>query len=316
MTSVHEKYIMCGAYFCSHFPTVLPLELQIHEINSTKDNLAVYLEKKSITSVNSCGHCESSALQDNTPDEKDTCKSCPHYEPSKTIDLYVRLEKPSDFDTKNEECKWNINFNMSVQEYTCKVGLPVNIPQAKQCNVSTISGSDLQCVVPTCSEDVIVKYDVDNFIHTFIPTNKSEICIWELHVDPSNTIDLVFPPFIKNYITVYEDSLLRPKWSVADCNFISDNIKIKSNFKKILVLYNNNEPLTSEGFLQVNITQAGCSLPRNIENGYVEFKVSSNGTFAQYSCFENYHLVGTEIINCDKEDSPPVCTEDKVNYSQ
>ncbi|KAB7497421.1 hypothetical protein Anas_09334 [Armadillidium nasatum] len=70
VTSVHEKYIMCGAYFCTDFPTVLPLELQIHEINSTKDNLAVYLEKKSITSVNSCGHCESSDLQENAPDDK------------------------------------------------------------------------------------------------------------------------------------------------------------------------------------------------------------------------------------------------------
>ncbi|XP_068209826.1 uncharacterized protein [Palaemon carinicauda] len=320
-------YKCYGAPINQHFQVLLH-KLRLGGLGS----VMMYVDGNPREFSKDCGECETENFIEvgkdgelNTKAEAQ-CRECDSVPTGALVELYVRMNPQAHVSLEGENLCQNMqdilpNFNVSLivnekkpddESSGCLGGLSVYFPvSGDTCIVnSTTSTGETPCVVPTCSDGVISPgMSVEKVEHKFLPSSTPETCVWQLETEQRKHLTLKFSENIRPHLTVFEDSLLNPKWDIEWCPSFPNEFMFETEADKIFIVYHNLQKLTKKGTFSLSSQTDLCLLPPKLESGNVEFKHLDSGTVAYYSCDKGYLLVGPKELRCKTRpwDKPPIC---------
>ncbi|XP_066948180.1 uncharacterized protein [Macrobrachium rosenbergii] len=329
-------------YKCYGAPTKQQFQVLLHKLRlGGLGSMMMYVDGNPREFNKDCGECETENFIEvgkdgelNTKAEAQ-CRECDSVPSGSLLELYVRMNPQAQVPLEGENLCQSLqnilpNFNVSLNVIDkkpdaeassgCDGGFSVNFPlSGDTCIVnSTTSTGETQCVVPTCSDGIISPgMSVEKVEHKFLPSSTPETCVWQLETEQRKHLTLKFSENIRPHLTIFEDSLLNPKWDIEWCPSFPNEFMFETEADKIFIVYRNLQKLTKKGTFSLSSQTDLCLLPPKLENGNVEFKHLDSGTVAYYSCDKGYILVGPKELRCKSQpwDKPPICLpvgEDKL----
>lgn len=331
---------MC--YKCYGAPTSQGFQVILHELRlGGLGSVMMYVDGTPRSFTEDCGECETENFievdQEGDVNTKADalCHECDAVPDGTMVELYVRLNAAAQASSEGESVCQNLpsifpNFNISLNvnnkkqdtevPLDCDDGFSVNFPlSGDTCIVnSTFLTAEMHCIIPTCTDGVISP-DMSNekIEHKFPPSIPSETCVWQLNTEQRKHLTLRFSKNIRPHLTVFEETLLNPKWNIEWCPSFANEYKFETDATSIFIVYHNTQKLVKKGTLSVSAQTDMCLLPPKLENGNVEFKHLGSGTVAYYLCDKGFTLLGPTELRCKSRawDKPPICLpvdEDKL----
>lgn len=316
---------MC--YTCYQAPTADGFKVNLNKLRLNGiGSVMVYLDSKQKLIEEDCGGCDTFGNLEGTNEGEageTECHECVTLPSGSMFELYVRLSPQYQGLTEGESVCQNIpNLNISLTidsklpdleaPSDCEDGFWVSFPlSGDTCAVgSTSLDRETLCIVASCT-DSILSPDTSNekIEHKFQPESPTETCIWELNTEQRKHMTLRFSQNVRPHITVYEDSLLNPKWDVEWCPTFGNEYSLQTEADTVFIVYHNTQKLTKKGSLSITTQVDLCLLPPAVKNGSVNFKRQESGTVALYSCDKGFSLLGPSEIRCKNRswEEPPVC---------
>lgn len=316
---------MC--YTCYQAPTADGFKVNLNKLRLNGiGSVMVYLDSKQKLIEEDCGGCDAFGNLEGTDEgeaSETECHECVTLPSGSMFELYVRLSPQYQGLTEGESVCQNIpNLNISLTidsklpdleaPSDCEDGFWVSFPlSGDTCAVgSTSLDRETLCIVASCT-DSIMSPDTSNekIEHKFQPESPTETCIWELNTEQRKHMTLRFSQNVRPHITVYEESLLNPKWDVEWCPTFGNEYSLQTEADTVFVVYHNTQKLAKKGSLSITTQVDLCLLPPAVKNGSVNFKRQESGTVALYSCDKGFSLLGPSEIRCKNRswEEPPVC---------
>lgn len=307
-------------YRCYQAPASHLLQVQLHWVRlKGLSSIMIYMADSSNHISEDCGDCQ----------EETACQECKEITAGRLFEFYLRQDTSLNLDEGQNVCKYIASFNMTLNVISdesemetppdCNSGFLVNFPQAGDTCIinTTLLGTETHCLMPTCSEGIMASGGLmEKVDHTFKVTSLPETCMWKLNTEQRKHLTLTFSQDIRPHLTVFEGSLMNPRWDMEWCPVYSNNYKLETEANTVFVVYHNTSPLTKKGSLSITSQAAVCLIPPSLEHGNVEFKRLDSGMVALYSCNFGYSLIGPPKLRCRDGawSDPPVCLHDKVSH--
>lgn len=306
-------------YRCYQAPVGHHLQVQLRRVR-LKDlsSIMIYMTDSSNHIAEDCGDCQ----------EETACQECKEITGGRMFELYLRQETSLKLEEGQNACEYIASFNITLDVVSdeseidtppdCDGGFLVNFPQSgDSCIINTtLLGTETRCLMPTCSEGILASDGLmEKVEHTFKLKSQPETCVWKLNTEQRKHLTLTFSQDIRPHLTVFEGSLMNPRWDMEWCPAYSNNYKLETEANAVFVVYHNTNPLTKKGSLSITSQAAVCLIPPSLEHGNVEFKRLDSGMVAIYSCEHGYSLMGPPKLRCKDGawSDPPVCLHDKVS---
>lgn len=322
---------MC--YMCYNAPVSQRFQVKLHKIRlGGLSTMMIYVDRAKHEITQDCGMCDTvhgskSDIVDDTEydgtSDKVMCRECDTVVNGVVFELYLRLNSQVQVSSEGESSCQNVaDYNISLSMNTEKIeiqapsdcydGFLVSFPLSGDTCVinSTYLGTETRCLVPTCTDGIISSDESNEKIeHKFQPFMSSETCVWQLNTEQHKHVMLRFSLNIRPHLTVFEESLMNPKWDVEWCPTYNNDFKIVTDADTVFIVYHSFNKLSKKGSLSITTQTDLCLLPPSLANGSVEFKRLESGTVAFYSCDKGFSLYGPSELQCKSGawDEPPVC---------
>ncbi|KAG7166388.1 putative Sushi repeat (SCR repeat)-containing protein 1, partial [Homarus americanus] len=315
-------------YKCYRAPNTLKFEVKLHEIKlGGLSSIMIYVDGTQHHITRDCGVCSSDSGENlRYPNKNDSavCHHCQLITSGIMFELYLQLNPQVQTSSEGESpcpniAKFNISLSMNTDKpdvevaSDCDDGFRVSLPLAGDtCIVnSTFFGTETHCLVPTCSDGIRSPDDSNEKIeYKFQPHKSAESCVWQLNTEQRKHVTLTFSLSIKPHITVFEESLMNPKWDIEWCPTYDNDFRMVTDTDTVFVVYHSSTKLTKKGSLSITTQTDLCILPPPLENGSVEFQRLESGTVAHYMCDKGFSLFGPLKLHCKNGgdwDEPPIC---------
>lgn len=320
-------------YKCYHAPNSPKFQVKLHKIRlGGVSTMMIYIDGAQRHITQDCGTCDShtnaksetmNSIKDESKSDKSVCQECETLTNGTMVELYLRLSAQAHTASEGGNvCQSIADFNISLDMNSekpdfeapsdCDDGFLVSYPlSGDTCIInSTFIGTETYCLVPTCSDGIISSDETNEKIeHKFQPYTQSEACVWQLNTEQHKHVSLRFSQNIKPHITIFEESLMNPKWDVEWCPTYNNDFRMVTDADTVFIVYHSVTKLTKKGTLSITTQTDLCLLPPSLENGSVEFKRLQSGTVALYMCDKGFTLLGPIELHCKNGawDEPPVC---------
>ncbi|XP_069157256.1 uncharacterized protein [Procambarus clarkii] len=319
-------------YKCYHAPNSLKFQVKLNEVKlGGISSMMIYVDGVRRHITHDCGICDSLDVKSGTVNsiksegmsDKVVCQECESVKTGTMFEIYLRYNTQIGPSSEGESICQNIaDFNISLimdadkpeieAPSDCDEGFMVSYPLGGETCIinSTFLGTETHCLVPTCSNGIISSDEMSEKIeHKFQPFMPSEACVWQLNTEQHKHVTLRFSKNIRPHITIFEESLMNPKWDVEWCPTYDDHFSLVTDADTVFIVYHSSTKLTKKGSLSISTQTDLCLLPPSLENGSVEFKRLESGTVALYMCDKDFSLLGPIELYCDNGawDEPPVC---------
>ncbi|KAK7083487.1 hypothetical protein SK128_000971 [Halocaridina rubra] len=319
---------------CFEAPVAQEFHVILHELRLGGFGSAMmYVDGKSRSFSEDCGDCKTENFIEIDKEGRAKtkaearCRECDAIPNGTLVELYIRLNARIEGHLDDESLCQNLSsilpvFNLSISinknrmnpdaAINCDDGFSINFPvSGDTCivNSSTVA-AETRCVIPSCSDGVILPdMSIEKFEHKFRPISRSEACVWQLNTEQRRHLTLRLTENVRPHITIFEETLLNPKWDIEWCPLFSDKFEIETDAPSIFIVYHNMQELSEKGTLTVATQTDLCLLPPKLQNGNVEFKHLGSGTVAYYSCLEGYTMLGPSELRCKNRSwtKPPIC---------
>lgn len=300
-------------YRCYEVPASKRLQVKLHRVRlNGLSSIMIYMGGSANHISADCGDCQ----------EGTACKECKEILPDRMFELYLRQNTNLQLEEGQNACEYIASFNITLdvvsKEPDCAKGFLANFPQSgDSCIINTtLLGTESQCLMPTCSEGILsTDGSIEKIEHKFKASALPETCVWQLNTEQRKHLTFAFSQDIRPHLTVFEESLMNPRWDMEWCPAYNNNYKLETEADRVFVVYHNTNTLTKKGSLSITLQAAICLIPPSLENGNVEFERLESGMVALYSCDHGYSLIGPAKLRCRDGawSDPPVCLHDKVS---
>ena len=306
-------------YRCYEVPESRQLHVQLDRVRlKGLSSIMIYMDGGPTHVSEDCGDCQ----------EGTDCQKCKDISPGRMFELYLRQDTTLELEEGQNACQYIASFNITLDIMDkviedellpeCNKGFLANFPLlGDACIINTTEvGTDTHCLVPTCSEGILSTTGlIDKFEHNFKASSVPETCVWRLNTEQRKHLTLTFSKDIRPHLTVFEGSLMNPRWDMEWCPAYTNDYKLETDSDTVYVVYHNSNAPTNKGSLSVNLQAPVCLIPPSLENGNVEFKRLESSMVALYSCDDGHTLIGPSKLRCKDGawSDPPVCIHDKVS---
>ncbi|KAG0729985.1 Complement control protein C3 [Chionoecetes opilio] len=304
-------------YRCYEVSGSRQLQAQLHRVRlKGLASIMIYTGGNANHISEDCGDCQ----------EGTACQECMEIVPERMFELYLRQNTILQLEEGQNACEFIASFNITLGVMSdepevedppdCNKGFLANFPQSgESCIINTTQvGTEAHCLIPTCSEGILATDGlIEKIEHKFKGSFSPETCVWQLSTEQSKHLTLTFTQDVRPYLTVFEGSLMNPRWDMAWCPAYTNNYKLQTEADTVFVVYHNTKALTKKGSVSITLQAAICLIPPSLENGNVEFQRLESGMVALYSCDDGYTLIGPAKLRCRDGawSDPPVCLHDK-----
>lgn len=324
---------MCNR--CYDAPTSQRFQVKLHKVRLRgMSTMMIYVDGMKYEITQDCGMCDSDTVYDSKGDivdmkeydgNSDTmmCQECETIANGIVFEVYLRVNSKVQISPEAENfCQdiADVNISLSMKTEKPEIGAPsdcydgfmVSFPLGGDTCIinSTFLGTETRCLVPTCA-DGIISSDGSNekTEHKFKPFTSPETCVWQLNTEQRKHVTLRFSLNIRPHLTVFEESLMNPKWDVEWCPTYNNDFKIVTDADTVFIVYHSTNKFSKKRSLSITTQTDLCLLPPSLANGSVEFKRLESGTVAFYSCDKGFSLYGPSELQCKSGDwdEPPVC---------
>lgn len=102
----------------------------------------------------------------------------------------------------------------------------------------------------------------NDFLVKIYPSLAASTCVFHLSTSTKKHVELTVPSELRAHITVYENSLLKPKWDIEHCSESpSKSYWLHTDADDLYILYNNPYPIENTAAITASLQQMGCPAP-------------------------------------------------------